>query len=51
MKSLTIIAFGLVVLAALAAANPIEAEDDKATADVDLAVGEEDGKLKYFFPD
>ena len=46
MKSVIIIAFGLVVLAAVSAANPMQAEEDQAADEVELAL-EEGGKLKF----
>ena len=47
MKSMTIIAFGLLVLVAVAVANPFEAEDDEAAYEVDLALEREDGKFSF----
>ena len=48
MKSMTIIAFGLLVLVAVAVANPFEAEDDEAADEVDLALEGEDGKFSFW---
>jgi len=45
MKSVTLIAFGLVVLATLAATNPIQVEEHEASVDADPPIEGEDGKL------